>query len=100
MKADGQLLNKARAVLGPLLLAGAAAMAISGLNSARPTPMLSSGEFENEVRMVRPIALGKAISRIHCEYNTAADIRVCRDLDTGAKHREAKDLSGNWYVVE
>jgi len=47
MKWDGQVLNKARAVLGPLLLAGAAAMAVSGLNSARPTRMFSSGEFEN-----------------------------------------------------
>jgi hypothetical protein len=57
--------------------------------------MLSSGEFENEVRMVHPIALGNAISREHCEYKTAVDIRVCRDLDTGAKRREEKDLSGS-----
>jgi hypothetical protein len=100
MNADGQLLNKAMAVLGPLLLAGAAAMAVSGLNSERSTRMLSSGEFEKEVRMVHPIALGNAISREHCEYKTIVDIRVCRDLDTGAKRREVRDLSGNWYVLE
>jgi len=34
-----------------------------------------------------------------CEFNKYGDMRLCRNWDTGMKHRDKQDSNGNWNVI-
>jgi hypothetical protein len=96
-------LNKTRAVVGPALAAGTIAIALFGFFSLRPvqTNIFSADEAAKEqafVVVLPSIVLENTISREHCHYNNYADVRVCTDLDTLARHRDVKDVNGNWSL--
>lgn len=41
----------------------------------------------------------KIIRREVCTFNSSSDIRKCFNWDTGATHRDMKNVSGNWIQV-
>jgi hypothetical protein len=96
-------LKKTRAVVGPALAAGTIAITLFILFSLRPvqTNIFSTDEAAKEQAFVvvrPPFVLENTISREHCHYNNNEDVRVCTDLDTLAKHRDVKDVNGNWSL--
>jgi hypothetical protein len=42
---------------------------------------------------------GKIISREACQLNQFGDVRTCLNWDTGAMHKDMKNLKGDWYAV-
>ena len=93
-------LKKTRAVVGAALAAGTIAIALFGLFSLRPvqTNIFSTDEAAKEQAFVVARPPFNTISREHCHYNNNADVRVCTDLDTLARHRDVKDVNGNWSL--
>jgi hypothetical protein len=39
---------------------------------------------------------GKALRREVCEFNNSSDVRSCVDWDSGAKHRDIRNVKGDW----
>jgi hypothetical protein len=103
MKTGGILdyiFNKSSAVVGAILVAGIIALASTGLILLRPNGYAKKDSYPQvPIILLQPSVWGNTISREHCQYNTDADIRVCRDLETGAKRRDVKDINGKWSVV-
>jgi hypothetical protein len=100
--------TKTIAVMGPVLAAGIIAMAFAGLISLRPgqATIHRTDAFAKEISyqqaaviVLHPNVVANTISGEHCQYNTEADIRVCRDLETGPKRRDMIDINGKWSVV-
>ena len=42
---------------------------------------------------------GKILSRESCEFNKFGDVRTCLNWDTGASHKDMKNIKGEWYDV-
>jgi hypothetical protein len=42
---------------------------------------------------------GKALRREVCSFNKFGAVRTCVDWDTGERHRDMKDKTGNWHDV-
>ncbi len=40
---------------------------------------------------------GKILSRESCEFNKFGDVRTCLNWDTGASHKDMKNIKGEWY---
>jgi hypothetical protein len=44
-------------------------------------------------------AQGAFVEREICEFNSFGDVRVCRNWDSGERHRDMQDKRGDWYAV-
>jgi hypothetical protein len=42
---------------------------------------------------------GKVLRREICSFNSYSDVRSCVDWDTGASHRDMKNINGDWERV-
>jgi hypothetical protein len=42
---------------------------------------------------------GKIVRRESCQFNEFNDIRTCLNWDTGASHRDMKDIKGDWSKI-
>jgi hypothetical protein len=65
------------------------AIAVSFINSAGKSGFL---------KIVQDIN-GKTIRREACEFNEYKDVRSCFDWDTSVKHRDMKNVQGDWIKI-